>query len=501
MPLDPRLPVVVGGGQWSNRVDRGESPVEPVDLVAEALRRAAVDAGGDSRLLTEADAVWIVQMLSWRYTDPAASVAARLGATPRDTALSPMGGNEPQALVAQACRDIASGTRDLVLVGGAESWRSRSKAGGGKELGWTTLGDGPSTPARRTGDEAPLNHPGEIAHGIAMPTQVYPLFEQAFRHARGRSVDEHLDHLGLLWARYSEVAAGNPHAWVQQALSPEQVRTPSAGNRWITWPYTKVMNANNAVDQGAGLIVTSVERARALGVPADRWVFPWAVADAHDHYAVSHRADLASSPAVRLAGRSLFSLVDRGVDDVAHVDLYSCFPSAVQVAAHELGLSLDGDRDTTVTGGLSFAGGPWNNYVSHSIATMLGVLRTDAGALGLVTANGGYLTKHALALYSTEPPPSGAFRSLSVQDEVDALPARELCEDVGPSGVSGSVETWGVTHDRGGAPEKAIATVLLDDGRRAWATTTAPEALAELVSGRELIGRAVKITPAGALDL
>jgi len=497
--LDPRLPVIVGGGQWSNRVDRGESPVEPVDLLTEALRRAATDSGaaGD-RLLTEADAVWVVQLLSWRYADPAALVAARLGASPRDTALSPMGGNEPQALVAQACRDIASGAHDLVLIGGAEAWRSRSAFGGGKELGWTPW-SADDAPARRTADEMQLNHPGEVARGVVMPTQVYPLFEQAFRHRLGRSVDEHLDHVGRLWSRFSEVAAANPHAWVQQALTPSEVRTPSESNRWISWPYTKVMNANNAVDQGAGLILTSVERARALGVPSDRWVFPWAVTDAHDHYAVSHRADLASSPAIRLAGRALFGLAGRSADDVAHADLYSCFPSAVEVAAAELGLSTG--RDLTVTGGLSFAGGPWNNYVSHSLAAMVGVLRSDPGSLGLVSANGGYLTKHAVGLYSTEPPPAGEFRLSSVQAEVDALPARELCEDPGPSGVSGLVESWSVAHDRAGAPERAIATVLLDDGRRAWADSTVPEALAELVSGAEQIGRSVKITPTGGLDL
>lgn len=499
MALDPRLPVVVGGGQWSNRIDRGASPAEPVDLIAEALRRAADDAGVGSSLLAAADAVWVVSLLSWRYADPAALVAARLGITPRDTALSPIGGNEPQALLAQACRDIAVGARDVVLIGGAEAWRSRSTFGGGKELGWTELAEG-DVPARRTGDEAPLNHQGEIARGVVMPTQVYPLFEQAFRHRLGRSVDEHLDHVARLWSRFSEVAAGNPHAWVQTALTPDEVRTPSASNRWISWPYTKVMNANNAVDQGAGVIVMSVERARALGVPEDRWVFPWATTDAHDHYAVSHRADLASSPAVRLAGRSLFALTDRGVDDVAHVDLYSCFPSAVEVAAAELGLPVDDPgRSLTVTGGLSFAGGPWNNYVGHSIATMVGVLRDDPGSLGLVTANGGYLTKHVLALYSTEPPPSGAFRSASVQAEVDALPARELAEDVGPSGATGTVEAWVVTHDRDNTPERAIATVLLDDGRRAWATTT--EGLDSLVGGEDFIGRPAKVSPAGDLQL
>jgi acetyl-CoA C-acetyltransferase len=487
--------VVVGAGQWSNRVDRGDSPVEPVDLVAGALRRAAQDAGSSRDVLAAADSVWIVQLLSWRYANPAALVAERVGANPRDTALSPMGGNEPHALVNRACRDIAAGERDLVLIGGAEAWRSRA-ADGGKRLGWTPQSDA-DVPARRTGDEVPMNHPAEIARQVLMPAQVYPLFDQALRHAAGRSVDEHLTHMAALWSRFSRVAAGNPHAWQQREIPADEIRTPSPANRWIWWPYTKLMNSNNAVEQGAGLIVTSVEKAEALGIPRDRWVFPLAGAEAHDHYAVSHRADLHSSPAIHLTGRKVLELAGVGIDDVAHVDLYSCFPSAVQIGAAELGLDIE--RDLTVTGGLSFAGGPWNNYVTHSVATMLDVLRDDPGSVGLVTANGGYLTKHSLVLYSTEPPADG-FRWASVQDEVDALPRREVCEQL-DSGQSGEIETWVVGYDREGRPERAIAAVTLDDGRRAWADSNHADTLAELVSGAEQIGRSVKLSAEGALQL
>jgi acetyl-CoA C-acetyltransferase len=491
--VDPRTPVIVGGGQWVNRVDRGESPVEPVDLIAGALRRASEDAGGGSELLAAADAVRVVQMFSWRYRDPAALVAQRVGASPRDTAVSPTGGNEPQTLVNQACREIAAGQADVVLIGGAEAWRSR-KTSGGAVLGWTPLSDDVPA-ARRTGDDVPLNHPGEMARQVILPAQVYPLFEQALRHAAGRSVDDHLVRVSELWSRFSQVAATNPHAWVQQAMTPEEIRTPSPANRWISWPYTKVMNANNAVEQAAAVVVVSAERALALGVPRDRWVFPWAGTEVHDTHAVSHRADLSSSPAIRLAGQELFGLARVGADDIAHVDLYSCFPSAVQVGAAELGFPLE--RDLTVTGGLSFAGGPWNNYVSHSIATMVGVLREDPGAIGLVSANGGYLTKHALTLYSTEPP-EGGFRWASPQAAVDALPRRELCEQ--PDGA-GEIEAWVVSHDRDGHPERAIATLILEDGRRAWADSHHADTLVELTSGAEQIGRTVKVTPDGTLLL
>jgi len=493
MAPDPRTPVIVGVGQWSNRVDRGEDPVEPVDMMAEALRRAAADSGAGQAILAAFDAVRVVRSLSHRYRDPGALVAARVGATPRDTAVSPMGGNEPQALVTQACLDVAAGHADVVAICGAEAWRTRSSRDR-SELGWTVQGDDVA-PARLTAPETELNHPAELARGVVMPTQVYPLFEQALRHAAGRTIEDHLTHLGELWARFSRVAADNPHAWVRDPLTPTQIRTPGPTNRWICWPYTKVMNSNNAVEQAAGLIVTSVERARALGVPSERWVFPLAATAANDHIAVSHRADLRSSPAIRLAAAALFELAGVGVDDVDHVDLYSCFPSAVQIAAAEIGLGLD--RDLTVTGGLSFAGGPWNNYVTHSIAAMCDVLRRAPGTVGLVTANGGYVTKHALGLYSTEPPSAG-FRASDVQSAVDELPSREVAEEhEGPA----TIESWVVEHERSGEPQRAIATCLTDDGRRVWVISDDADTLVELRSGREQIGRAVKVGAGGTLLL
>ena len=493
MPLDPRTPVLVGAGQWSNRVDGGEPPAEPVAMMAEALRRAAADSGASGDVMGALDALRVVAVLSKRYRNPARLLAELIGARPRDEALSSVGGNEPQALVNRACLDILAGDAEVVAICGAEAWRTRS-ATARDQLRW--VDDDPDTPdARRTGTDMEMAHPAEIARGIFMPTQVYPLFEQALRHAAGRSVDDHLVAVSELWAGFSAVAAGNPHAWIRDQWTAERIRTPSPANRWVCWPYTKVMNANNAVEQSAGLILCSAAKAEALGVPRDRWVFPVAGTEAHDTYALSHRPDLRSSGAIRLAARRLFAEAGVGVDDVAHVDLYSCFPVAVEIGAAEIGLGLD--RQLTVTGGLSFAGGPWNNYVSHSVATMAGVVREDPGALGLVSANGGFVTKHALGLYSTEPPAAG-FRWADVQDEVDALPRREVCED--PDGAA-AIESWVVVHDRDGEPERALVACLLDDGRRAWAVSDDAATVAELRSGAEQIGRAVKIGPGGELRL
>ncbi len=496
MALDPRTPVVAGVGQWSNRVDRGEPAVEPADMMAEALRRAADDSGAGARALVGADAVRVSRSLSRHYRNPARLVAEQVGATPRDEAVTPIGGNEPQGLVAQAGRDIAAGDADIVLICGAEAWRTRSAIPRDQRerLGWTTQDD-TVPPARQTAPDFQLNHPAEIARQVFAPSQVYALFEQALRAAAGRSIGEHLVRVSELWAQFNAVAVANPHAWIREPLTADQIRTPTTDNRWIWWPYTKLMNANSAVEQSAALIVCSAASATALGVPRDRWVFPRAATQAHDTYIVSHRRDLHSAPALRAAARELLALAGTAVDELAHVDLYSCFPSAVEVAAGEIGLGLD--RQLTVTGGLSFAGGPWNNYGTHAIATLAGVLRANPGSLGLVTGVGGYLTKHTLGLYSTEPPSDG-FRWADAQERAESTPGRELAEVVDGTAT---VESWVVQHGRDGDAERVLAACLLDDGRRAWASSDEADTVAEMRAGAEQVGRVVKIGPDGALIL
>jgi acetyl-CoA C-acetyltransferase len=494
--LDPRLPVIIGTGQVNRRVDRGETPLEPVDLIVEALRRAEADAGAGAGLVAGADAVRVVDLLSWRYRDPAALVAERIGATPKETAVSTTGGNSPQMLVNQTCLDIHAGRADLVLIGGAEAWRTRSAFRSRNERPPWTAQDDDVSPAASIGHETPMFSPGEVARGVVMPVQHYPIFENALRHHLGRSLDEHLVAISELWSRFSEVAATNPNAWIQRSYTPEQIRTVDPSNRMVGFPYPKLMNSNNAVEQGAALVLCSVERARSLGVPADRWVFPQAGSDAHDTPFVSNRIDLHSSPAIRIAGRAALELAGVGVDDLAHVDVYSCFPSAVQVAAAELG--LDPSRQLTLTGGLSFAGGPWNNYVSHSIATMVDTLRADAGAIGLCTANGGFLTKHSFGVYSTEPPAAGAFRHVDVQDEVDASGHREACDTWdGPV----EVESYTVMHGRDGAPENGVVACLLADGRRTWGTTTDLDVMTSLIASEAAASRAGHVTADGTFDL
>jgi acetyl-CoA C-acetyltransferase len=498
MTLDPRTPVIVGGGQVNQRTADGDPAREPADLMVDAARLASTDAGlVNGKLLESLDAVRVVSLLSWRYRDPGALVAQRLGAAPRQTAVTTPGGNSPQSLVNRTSLDIAAGRNDIVLIAGAEAWRTRmSFRATGDRPSWTEQ-DGSVPEAEVIGDEFTMTHPAEMNRGIIMPVQVYPMFEQALRAAAGRSIDDHLVRISELWSRFSEVAAKNPNAWLQRAYSPEEIRTPGPDNRWIGFPYPKLMNSNNNVEQGSAIVMCSAEAADRLGIPRDRWVFPLTGADAHDTDALSHRGDLFSSPAIRAVGHQTLERAGIAIDDVAHVDLYSCFPSAVQLAAAELGLPVDdASRPLTVTGGLSFAGGPWTNYVTHAIATMVGVLREDHGSIGLCSANGGFVTKHSIGLYSTEPP-AGGFTWTDAQDEADRLTSPR---DVAPEDYEGDVtiETWTVMHNRAGEPENGIAAALLADGRRTWGTTQDADVL-KAMTVEEFIGRPARLDGNGGL--
>lgn len=474
MALDPRTPVIVGAGQLTRRPDDLETAAEPVDMMAEALRRAEADSGGRG-LLQRAGSIRVVDLLSWRYAEVGRLLGERLGAGPRETVLTTTGGNSPQMLVNDTSLAVQRGDIDVALIVGAEAVYTRRRAReAGVRLAWTPLGE--PVPQRVLGDARQGSNDVEMARALTLPTQIYPVFESAVRAAAGESVAEHQAAISALWSRFSEVASRNPYAWTPSALTAEQVGTVTPANRMVGFPYTKVMNANIDTDQAAGLVLCSAEAARSAGVPEDRWVFPQSGADAHDHWWVSSRADLHSSPAVRLAGRAALSLAGTTADDLAHVDLYSCFPSAVQMGAGAIGLGLD--RDLTVTGGLSFAGGPGSNYTSHAIAAMVDRLRGDPGSMGLVTALGWYATKHAVGVYSTTPPPNG-FRWRSPQDEVDALPARDF---VGDHNGQVTVEAYTVMHQRDGQPSLGIVAGLLDDGRRTWANVHDPGLLATMVS-------------------
>ncbi|HYM16762.1 MAG TPA: acetyl-CoA acetyltransferase [Dehalococcoidia bacterium] len=486
--MDDRLPIIAGVGQVTQRPDT-ERPREPLALMAEAARLAEADCGV-AGVLQSLDSIRVVNVISWPSRAPAQDLARALAVAPREQLYTHIGGNTPQWLVNEAAEAIHHGELKVVLIAGAEAmYAARRARARGVDLGWSPRGN----PAPDIGDPRAGVNAMEAKHGATLPTSVYPLFENALRAHYGRTIEAHQRTLGELCAGFSSVATANPYAWFREARTAREIAAPDAGNRYIGFPYPKYMNAILDVDQGAALLLTSAGEARRLGIPGERWVYVRGCGDATDHWFVTERVDYHSSPAIRAAGQRALSMAGVGIDEVAHIDLYSCFPSAVQIARDMLGIAPNDGRALTVTGGLPYFGGPGNNYVTHSIATMVEKLRADRGALGLVTANGWYVTKHAAGVYSTEPP-AGEWRRTAPrvdQAAIDGEPHPPLAKE--PAGAA-TVETYTVLFDREGAPERGIVIGRLGDGSRFIANTPGDGRTLEGMTRQEMVGTPGRVT-------
>lgn len=479
--LMTETPVLVGVAQVEQRPEDFRAGKEPLQLMVDAVRLAAEDAGCPD-LLAQTTSVRVVRGI-WPYQNPAQAVAEALRCPQAETVLTHFGGNHVQTALNQSAIDIRDGRHDLIVLTGAECGRTQAQAARAREkLQWQAI---PGTPDRIIGHDLLGRCDAERGLGLGRPIQLYPMFDNALRYHRRESIEQQLTRISELWARFSAVAAENPHAWLREAKTAEEIRTISATNRPVSFPYPKLMNSNNNVDQGAALILCSAEKAQQLNIDLERWIYPWAGTDAHDTQFVSNRDNLHSSAAIRIAGRECLELAGVTPDALDFVDVYSCFPVAVEVAAQEIG--LDARRPLTVTGGLTFAGGPMNNYVMHAIATMAEKLRANAGAKGLITANGGYLTEHAFGVYSSEPP-SQPFRHRDLQSEVDATPNRRVVKEYTGDAT---VESYTVMFS-GENPTIGHLTCLTPDGTRTWANCDDHDVLAAMTR-EEFCGRSVQL--------
>jgi acetyl-CoA C-acetyltransferase len=492
--VDPRTPCLIGAAQRTVRPGEGPCP-EPLALWEETARRAATDAlprrGGGARVLAAADSLAVVYCMAWPYDAPVDRLADALGIAPRHRVYSGIGGTTPQVLVQKAAAAILAGDCDLAVITGAEALETRRQARrAGERLAWSHRHpDPPPFPF-----EAPF-HPAEVAHGVFPAWLTFPVFDVARRARQGIAPAAYAAAVGELLAPFSAVAATNPYAWFPVAVDAATLATPTPGNRLVGYPYTKRAISIMDVDMAATVIVASHARAEALGVPADRRVYLRGWCYATDPVYLAEHRDLAASPAMAAAGAEALRGAGTGIDDVAHLDLYSCFASSVHLACDALGLAPDDGRGLTVTGGLPFAGGAGSNYVLHSLAAMVEVLRADPGSLGLVTGVGMHMTKHVFGLCSTTPPPAGRVDppdEAGVQAHLDATPPVTIADR---HAGEATVASYTVAHGRDGAPEWGLVLADVAEGVRAYGRVEDPGLLATLEAD-EWVGRTVTLTEA-----
>ncbi|TMA27617.1 MAG: acetyl-CoA acetyltransferase [Deltaproteobacteria bacterium] len=482
---EARTPVLVGVGAVTQREADPARAQEPVALMARALERAADDAGS-RRWLERADAIAVPRGF-WSYADPARRVAELVNAKRAQTWLAEIGVLQT-TLFARACAAIAEGRAEVVLVAGGEAKHRASqfeRAGGEAPIS-DRPGEVPDEVWRPFGD---ILAPIELASHLGMPVRQYAVIENALRHAEGRSLEVHRNEVASLWSEMSRVAAENPDAWTRDFVAVGQIRDASAANRMLAFPYTKLHNSQWNVDQAAGLIFTSAGLARREGVPESRWIHPRAVVESNYMLPLVHRAELHRCAAFRIAGRHAAELASLRLAQLAHLELYSCFPVAVRVQQRELGVPRQ--RPVTVTGGMAFAGGPLNNFVLQAAVRLAQRLRAEPGGAGMLNAVSGMLTKQGVSLWSSSAGP--AFASADVSAEAQRETRRvELAENF--SGTA-RVASYTVLFD-GDRPTQTVMLCDTGDGKRAVAVSGDP-ALAQVGVARELCGVELEIAGDG----
>lgn len=462
--MDPNTTaVIVAIGEVRDRPDDWRLAVEPAALMAAAARGADDDGGGE--WLAAVDSLDVVHQKSWRYRDTAGAVTAALDIAPTRTAYGHYGGETPVAMIDAAARRIEAGTSRVALIVSGEAQYASSKARReGLDLGWTPIADH----EEHAFDPRGVIDPLAAAQGVLTPAQVYPLFETAWTARQGLTQAQGVAASAALWARYAAAARANPFAWRQDVPGEQAIGDPGNGNRWICWPYTRAMVANPEVNQGAAVIVTSLAEARRRGVTEDRMIYIGGGAHASEprNWLLRDRFDGSGAQAAVLAAMG-------GKFDLA--ELYSCFPVVPKMSGETLGEAML-DRPS-VTGGLSFFGGPLNSYMLHAATAMVRALRGGQGERGLLYGQGEYLTKHHALVLGRGPQEPG---SGSVQAIADAArgPIPELrANAVGPA----TVEAHTVIFARDGSPQFGAVVARGIDGWRTLARTEDGDTIARLI--------------------
>jgi acetyl-CoA C-acetyltransferase len=482
---DQRTPVLIGVGAITQREADHARAQEPVALMARALERAADDAGS-RRWLERADAIAVPRGF-WDYADPGRLVAERVKTARARTQLAEIGVLQT-TLFARACSAIANGEADVVLVTGGEAKHRASqieRAGGQAPIS-DRPGEVPDEVWRPAAD---ILAPIELANHLGMPVRQYAVIENALRHAEGRSLEVHRNEVASLWSEMSRVAAENPDAWTRDFVPLGQIRDAVAGNRMLAFPYTKLHNSQWNVDQAAGLIFTSAALARREGVPERQWVHPRAVVESNYMLPLVHRAELHRCAAFRIAGRRAAELASLRLAQLAHLELYSCFPVAVRVQQLELGIPRQ--QPVTVTGGMAFAGGPLNNFVLQAAVRLAQRLREEPGGAGMLNAVSGMLTKQGVSLWSSGPGPAFAAADVSAEAERATRRVEVVSDFRGAARVAG----YTVLYD-GDRPTQTIALADTAEGARAVAIGDDPQ-LAQVATTSELCGREIEISAGG----
>jgi len=481
--LDPRTPILVGVGSVTERSGDPTECVEASELMVRAARAAVLDST-NAGMVNRIGAVAAMGSMAG-YSDPAQLVADGLGLEPHVRRLRADPGVLQQKVFNWACERVHDGLDAVLVVSGEAQFRAQRSTITGVDVPVTSQPKGHEPDETWTVGPGIISRP-EITARMFDAVQHYAMMEFALARACGRTVDEQLDVVAKLMARQSEASVGNADAWQQRAFKAGEVRAVSPANRMVSWPYAKLHNSQINVNQGAALLFTNVATAGAMNIPTDNWIFLRGGVESNFMQPITLRPEVHRAPWVRATSEAALDLAGLEMADINAMELYSCFPVAVQMQAQEMGIDL-AERMHSITGGMTFAGGPFNSFVLHATASMVNHLRSSSATNGLVTSISGFVTKHATAVWSTEPPTGSGLRIGDVTAEMETLPSMNVVEDHdGPAEVVAAT----VVHNRTGPTHALVmaeATTSSGDVARLIAKSEDPDTMTEIMANPDTL--------------
>ena len=480
-------PIIVGAAQYTQPKET-QIPLDPLKLIAKVSKLAIEDTGITS-LNEFIETVYLVFFASWSYEDAPGELCEMLGINPYNKHLSLSGGNTSLRLLNQAALSITEGKNRMVLITGGETWYSASLLRKGKVVfNWPKY---TKSKYPEAGSMKSLNE-FEQKYSLHIPSISYAMFETALRNASKRSLEEHQLSIGSLFEKFSKIASTNPFAWFKESSNTQEIITPTPKNRNVNHPYTKYMCSNPFVDQSGAILLTTPEFAEELNIEPSKWIYLMGGGDLQNIFNITQRPNLVKSPAAKHASRLSLAQAGLKMEDIDLFDFYSCFPSMVQLIRNALNLKEEDPRPLTITGGMPFFGGPWNNYSLHPVITAVDLIRKSPSLKIMQIANGGWNTKLSVAIYGKSPPikPWSTDAFLEMQQEIKK---EELPKPIEEANGVLSIEAYTITYKRDGSPDLGIVIGLLENGSRTLAVLKEDSKILEKLSQQELVGKKFRV--------
>ena len=388
-----KKPVVIGLGITQQKGSYAE--LDEALFLMEKVAMRAINDCGNSKIKDFIDVIDIPKGF-WRYRDPGKWIAEKNNFSNAKTSVNKIGVLQ-QHLINNTCNKIIKGEiRAGLILGGESRAKMIAALKEGVEYKEMELSTNPDQYVKAKDD---LYGEGEAEALGLMAVGYYAVMESAMRKSKSLTLKEHEDYLGSMYAEFSEIASKNQYAASDKSISKDQIMLANNDNKPMAYPYNKYHCTSWNVSQASAILICEEELADQLNISKQKRIYPMASSETNHMIALIQRPSLISSAGLKLASEKINEVVDENSINLDFIDLYSCFPVAVQ--QFENVLNLNTKISKTITGAMPFAGGPLNNYMLHATVQALLKLRNQSGN-SLITGVSGMMTKQSFCLWSSE---------------------------------------------------------------------------------------------------